>query len=84
MKSMREAGKRLTKTPRGPGTPLHSQKWSTEAEGNRDGGGPSLLGSEPPWCNSNFHWRSDWEILRKLGRRTPKKREEEEAAAGPR
>lgn len=57
-----------------------------EAEGSTGGGGGglSLPGSEPPWCNSNFRWRSDWEILRKPVRRTLKRREEEEEAVGPR
>lgn len=37
-------------------------------------------------CNNvhKFYKRAYWEILRKLGRRTLRRREEEEAAAGPR
>lgn len=71
---------------RGPGTSPRSPKRSKEAEGSTGGGGgPSLPGSEPPWCNSNFRWsESDWEIPRKPGMRTPKRREEEEAAVGQR
>lgn len=71
---------------RGPGIPPHSRRWSKEAGVSTSGGGAlALPGSEPPWCNSNYHWRSDWEIPKKPGRRTLKSREEEEEeVAGPR
>jgi len=78
---------RWTKTQRGPGTSPRIRKRSTEGEGSTgDGGAPSLPGSEPPWRNSHFRRsESDWEIPRKPGRRTPRRREEAEAAAvGPR
>ena len=53
--------------------------------GSKGGGGaPSLPGSDPPWCNSNSRRRNDWEIQKKPGRRTLKRREEDAAAAEPR
>lgn len=79
---------RWRETPRGPGTYPRSQKRSKEVGVSTDGdGGLFLPGSGAPWCNSNYRWRNDLEILRKPGRRKLRKREEEEVeeeAAGQR
>lgn len=68
----------------GPGNFLRIRKRSKEAEGSTGDGAPFQLDSAPPWCNSNFRWRSDGEIRGKPGRRMPKKRGEEGEVAGPR
>lgn len=66
----------------GPDNFLRNRKRSTEAEASTGDGAPFQPDSAPPWCNSNFRWRNDGEILRKLGRRMPTTRVGEAGVAG--